>query len=178
MRDLLNIRNSIIIFLCLTIIFMGIGFMVLSVKLDQVSTEVHSFDVSFESIRKSSSVKGSDKEPFGSSEIALSGKQIDMYFSLNATHDELVYLATIKNNGTIPAKIVGFIESPNYSMDDFHEMIDPVSITLSDIIGKTINPNEEIPLKITVYYNPSSKKVATKKFYYSIGLLTESVVLE
>ena len=102
------------------------------------------------------------------------GKKIDMDFVLNAVHDELTYLATIRNKGTMPAEIVDILESPDYSISSFQNMITPVSISLSDIRGKVIPAGETMNLKIVVYYPPSNLEVKKKTFHYSIGLITKS----
>lgn len=174
MKKMINIRNSIITILCITIICLGIGFMVLSSEYKKEKEELDTFDVSFININKSSSVKGSEKEPDGNVEIITNNKEIDMNFRLNTTHDELVYIATIKNKGTLEAEIIDILESPDYKETNFKEMISPVTITLSDIKGKKLKPDEEIELKIVVYYNPSSKEVIKKNIKYKIGIIARS----
>ena len=174
MKNMIHIRNSVIIVLCITIIFMGIGFIVLSVDLKNKKDEVHSFDVIFTSVNRASSVKGSNIEPTGKANIIENGKEIDMAFTMNAFHDELVYIAKIKNKGTLPAEIVDIIESPDYKEDSFNKLIFPVSITLSNIKGKIIAAGEEMDLKIVVYYNPSSNPSGMRTFQYKIGLITKS----
>lgn len=174
MKKMINIRNSIITILCITIICLGIGFIVLSSEYKKEKEDLDTFDVSFINVNKSSSIKGSEKEPFGKAEITTNNKEIDMNFNLNATHDELVYIATIKNKGTLEAEIVDIIESPNYSDENFKDLISPVTITISDIKGKKLKPNEEIELKIVVYYNPSLNEVIKKDISYKIGIIAKS----
>lgn len=174
MKKIINIKNSIISILAITIIFLGIGFMVLSLELKREKNEINKFDVSFTSIKKISSVKGGKISPKGKTKVINHGKEIKMNFTLNAVHDELSYLATIKNNGTLPAEIIGIMESPNYSSNEFKTLISPVSITLSDVEGKIIPAGEEIELKVTVYYNPTKEKVENKNLNYKIGLITKS----
>ena len=174
MRKMINIRNSVIVLLCITIICMGIGYIVLSMKLKNVQDEVHSFDVAFSAVKKTSSVKGSNIEPSGRVAIADNGKEVEMQFNLYATHDEMSYVATIENKGTLPAEIVDIMESPDYNLNEFKKIISPVTITLGDIKGKIIPPGDSIDLKIVVYYNPSSSKVVSKVFSYKIGLITKS----
>lgn len=174
MKNMIHIRNSVIVVLCITIVFMGIGFIVLSVNLKKEKDMTHSFDVSFVDVTKSSSVKGSNVEPAGKATIVENGKEVDMAFTVNAVHDELVYIATIKNKGTLAAEIVDIIESPDYKLDSFNKSINPVTITLSNIKGKIIPPGESIELKIVVYYNPSTNAGGKKTFPYRIGLITKS----
>ena len=175
MKSMINIRNSVIIILCITIILLGMGFMALSVQLNKKNSEVPSYKVIFTNIIKSSSVKGSNIEPTGDVKIVGDGHELDMNFELNATHDELIYIATIKNTGNIPAKIVKVMESPDYNKTGYQNAIAPVNITLSDVEGKILEPGEKLDYKITLYYNPSSNKVIKKNFNLNIGLLTESV---
>ena len=98
-----------------------------------------------------------------------------MRFILGATHDELTYIATIRNNGTLPAKIIKVLESPSYNEAPFDTLISPVTITLSDIEDKIIEPEEELELRIVVYYNPATAKVNKKVIHYNLGLLTKSI---
>ena len=63
MKKIINIKNSIISILAITIIFLGIGFMVLSLELKREKNEINKFDVSFTSIKKISSVKGGKISP-------------------------------------------------------------------------------------------------------------------
>ena len=175
MKKMIYIRNSVIIILCITIILLGMGFMALSVQLNKKNNEILSYNVLFTNIIKSSSVKGSNIEPVGDVEIVGDGHELDMSFELNATHDEIIYIATVKNTGSIPAKIVKVMESPDYSKTNFQNIIAPVTITLSDIEGKVLEPGEKLDYKIIVYYNPSVNKVTKKKFNLNLGLLTESV---
>ena len=95
-----------------------------------------------------------------------------MKITMNAPHDELSYVATIENEGTIPIEIIDVLESPDYKLDSFKKLINPVSITLSDIKGKVIEPNETLDLKIVFYYN--SGATGSKTFDYKIGLITKS----
>ena len=174
MKNMIHIRNSVIVVLCITIIFMGIGFIILSVNLKKEKDMTHSFDVSFVDVNKSSSVKGSNIDPTGKADIVENGKELDMAFTMNAVHDELVYVATIKNKGTLAAEIVDIIESPDYKLDSFNKNINPVTITLSNIKGKIIPPGDSIELKIVVYYNPSTNAGGKKTFPYRLGLITKS----
>ena len=156
MKKMIHIRNSVIVMLCITVICMAFGFIVLSVYCKNEADKIDSFDVSFSDVRKTSSVRGTDLEPYGNIDITNSGLELDMSFVLNGGNDELSYIATIKNNGTLPAEIVDVIESPDYREDSFKKSISPVSISISNIKGKIIPPGDDVELKIVVYYTPSS----------------------
>ena len=170
MKKLLNIRNSVIIILCITIICMAIGFIVISVDYTKKSNGLN-YNVIFNNIKKTSSVKGSNTDPKGEVKI-VDDSEIEMKITMNAPHDELSYIATIENESTVPIEIVDVIESPNYKLDSFKKLINPVTITLTDVKGKVIQPNETLDLKIVFYYNSGS--TGTKTFDYKIGLITKS----
>ena len=104
----------------------------------------------------------------------IGGLELDMSFVLNGGNDELSYIATIKNNGTLPAEIVDVIESPDYREDSFKKSISPVSISISDIKGKIIPPGDDVELKIVVYYTPSSSLNSPKSIPLKLGLLVKS----
>ena len=65
MKNILNIKNSIILVLCITIISMGIGFIVLSIELKSKQKEVNIFDIIYTDVEIISSIKGGKKEPIG-----------------------------------------------------------------------------------------------------------------
>ena len=91
---------------------------------------------------------------------------------MNSPHDELSYIATIENKSTVPIEIIDIMESPDYKLPSFKKLISPITITLSDIKGNIINPNETLDLKIVFYYNTGS--TTPKTFDYKIGLITRS----
>lgn len=172
MKSMIRIRNNIIIVLCLTIILLGVGFILLSVKLKQIKDTDNTYSIVFDSIKLTNSVKGSTIEPNSSAEITNSKQEIAMKFSLNAPHDEISYTASIVNNGNISAEIVDIMESPDYKIQPFKSMISPIAISLTDIKGKIISPGEKLDLKITVYYNPSIHENSNKTFTYKLSLIT------
>ncbi len=174
MKKMIHIRNSVIIMLCITIICMGIGFIVLSVKYKSETEKISSFNVSFSDVRKSSSVRGSDIEPYGNIDITNNGLELEMNFVLNSSYDELSYVATIRNNGTMPAEIVDVLESPNYMNDNYKKSISPVSVSISDIKGKIIPAGDDIELKVVVYYNPSSVPNSKKVIPLKLSILAKS----
>ena len=172
MKKMLNIRNNVIIILCITIICMAIGFIVISVDYTKNKNKDLSYSVVFKNIKKLSSVKGSTTEPKGTVTINDNSQEIDMHITMNAPHDELSYIATIENKSTVPIEILDIMESPDYKLDSFKKLISPVTITLSDVENKVIEPKETLELKIIFYYN--SKDAGTKTFDYKIGLITRS----
>lgn len=174
MKSFNSIRNSLVLILCVTLVFLSIGFIVLSMQLKKEKEKEESYQVTFSKVEKTSSVKGSSKDPEGKVEIKDKGLSLDMEFQMNASHDELTYVATIENTGTMTAEIIGLTKSPNYSEERFQKMISPIMITLGEIEGKIVPPGDSISLKIIVYYPPSSDSNAPKIIPLKIGLLTKS----
>lgn len=172
MKKMINIRNSVIIILCITIICMSIGFIVISIDYTKNKKQDLSYNVVFEKIKKLSSVKGSNLEPKGIVKINDDSTEIEMNITMNSPHDELSFLATIENKSTVPIEILDIIESPDYKLPSFKKLINPVTITLSDVKGKVINPNETLDLKIVFYYNTGD--TTSKTFDYKIGIITRS----
>lgn len=172
MKNILNIKNSIILVLCITIISMGIGFIVLSIELKSKQKEVNIFDIIYTDVEIISSIKGGKKEPIGKINILSNGKVLDMSFSLNNPNDELVYLVTIKNAGNISGEVIDLIESPEYSTK-YLTSIKPVKITYTDVIGKILEPDEETQMKIKVTYDKIEvpKKIS---FNEKLAIITES----
>jgi hypothetical protein len=153
---------------------MAVGFIIISLKLEAEKNEVQTFDVSFIKVDKTSSIKGGSMDPTGTVDITANQKELDMTFNLNAPHDELSYTVIIKNNSTTSAEIVDLMESPDYDETYYKNLITPVTITHTDIVGKVLEPSEELELKITVYYNPTSLTVTKKTINYKLGLITKS----
>ena len=175
MKNMIHIRNSVIIILCITVVLLGVGFIILSVQLDKKNNEISTLDVVFNNVKKTSSVKGSDKEPTSKAEIISSGTELDMRFNLNSIHDEITYVAEVKNKGNLPCEIVDVMQSPDYKNSEFEKLISPVSINITDIKGKIIPPGETIDLKIVVYYNKRENvSNGPKNFSYRLGLITKS----
>lgn len=170
----ISIRNLIIILLCLTIICMAIGFSILSYRLDTLKNKEEVFDVVIDKVVEETFVKGSKESPSGKNSITNKGNTVNMQFNLYAPQDELAYTLTIKNKGTIKAEIVDLISSPDYINDSNEKnKISPVTITLTDISGKVLEPGEETIVKVVVIYNQTSnpKKLTIP---YQISLLTKS----
>lgn len=174
MKKMISFRNAIIAVLCVTIIFLSIGFIVLSLKLKELKEDVDSYDVTFMSVEKLSSIKGSNIEPVSNAKIIDGHKEIEMQVDMNYVHDEVIYVATIRNNGTMKAKIVDVMGSPDYTVEPYKSALSPVTLTLSDVKGKVLEPNQEIELRITFNYNASNVPVK-KVFNYKLGLITEYV---
>lgn len=173
MKKMMNNKNIIIMILCITIIFMGIGFTYLSLKLKDKNAEQNIFDVSFTKVQNNNSVKGGKIAPTGTSTIMNQGKSLDINLNMNTPYDELAYTITIKNKGTISAEIIDIIESPNYSeLSKQNPTIYPVTITYNDIIGTVLEPKESIELKVTAIYNKTTTSSEPKKISYKLNIIS------
>lgn len=174
MKKRMNIRNLIIVILCVTIICMGIGFILLSSKLQTLKQEQPTFNVSFKKINAETPVKGGKTSPYGSNSITNQGKTLNMQLNLNAPRDELAYTIIIKNEGTLPAEIINLVESPDYINDPTSaQKIAPVVITHNDIIGKILEPKEETELKVVATYT-NTTDITPKKISYQLNLVCAS----
>lgn len=179
MKAFQNVKNVIIIVLCVTIISMAVGFIVLSVRLEGYKQEEEVFDVRFTSVKRLSSIKGGNKEPLANLVIEESGKILDMNFLLYKEHDEIDYEVTIKNEGTVDASIVSLFSSPDYRNKDTIESIAPVTISISDISGKLLEPGEETTVKVSAIFTTKvdPKKTVSEKgkeLSGKIGIIAES----
>lgn len=177
MKKMINIRNSIIIILCVTIICMGIGFALMSMRLEKVRNNTPHFDLSFNRVVEETSIKGGKTAPTATNTISNNKKEIDMTFNLYTVRDELAYKIYIKNMGNIPAKIYALKETPDFlNSSTSKNSIYPVTITHNDIIDKVVEPNEEIELKVIVLYNSSATQQTypSKKINYQLSLVAAS----
>lgn len=162
----INIRNSLIIILSVTIVLVTIGFITVSVRYNSLKTRDNSFNIDFVKIKKVSSSKGTNKEPKGTLEITKNNKIIEMSFDLYSPKDELTYEITIKNTGTNDIEIVELLMSPDFIKNNKNQ-ISPIEMTMTDISDKILEPNEETIVKLKIVYkivqnnetNPVEKKI-------------------
>ena len=139
MRSDFNVRNLIIVMLCTTIICMGIGFVYLSILLDKKNNEKDIFDVSIIKVSEKTPIKGGLITPVGSSLIINEGRSVNFDFTLNVPGDELAYTVTLKNKGTLSAKIIDLIEYPECSnKGEEQELIKPIVITMTEVKNKVL----------------------------------------
>lgn len=174
MKKLVSVRNGMIVILCITIICLGIGFIILSMELDKEKKTDKVYDVSFVEVSKISSVSGGSVEPVGNISIEDDGKLLNMDFTMNNARDELNYNITIQNNGTVDAEVLDLIESPEYYKGAFKTSLLPVSISFSDVSEKILEAGDSTDVKLNVVYNYSTV-TGVKKFNYKLGLLSKSI---
>lgn len=174
MKSLVKTRNWIIIILCLTIICLGIGFAILSMELNNNKNNSPEFSIEFTKAETRTPVQGGLKAPTVTSSITNSNQTINMEFNLYAPRDEIGYKITIKNTGNIAAEIINLVEKPDYITDSSATTsISPVKISHNNIVGKILEPGEEIELNIIVIfdYNSLAKDV---KVPYQLSIIAKS----
>lgn len=174
MKSLVKTKNKIIIILCLTIICLGIGFAYLAIELQKANSNKPYFDVSFTNVELGTPVQGGKNIPLSTSSITNAKKTINFNMTLYAPRDEVSYKVTVKNTGTIPAEIINLIESPDYlNNTTLAKTISPVRLTHNDIVGKVLEPGEELTLSVSAIFDYKAES-ETKKISYQITLITAS----
>ncbi len=157
MKKNFNIRNLIIVMLCITVICMGIGFVILASKLEQETKRQDTFSVEITKVEALTPVKGGYLDPTATKEITNDGKTVNFKFTLNYPKDELAYNVTIKNTGTLPVKIIKLLENPDYENDSKAlASISPVTITHEKLENEVLKPNKEVTIKIIATYGMDS----------------------
>lgn len=157
MKKKINIRNFIIAMLCTTIIFMGIGFVFLSIKLDEQSKNPKTHNIVITKAEAKTAIQGGTLKPSAKKELINEGKTIKFNFILNNPKDELAYDITIKNTGTLPAKIIKLIGTPDYiNNQTTKSIIEPVTITQTQLENLVLNPGDKTTVKVIITYNMSN----------------------
>lgn len=170
LMDRINIRNLVIIILCITVILMAIGFSVLSMKLN---VDDPYYNVEFTKIEQTSSVKGGSINPDSTYKIKSSGQRVNFNFQLNNPYDEIIYKLTIKNKGNMPVEIKDIVEYPEYSTDlKAKEKIYPVKISYNDVVDTVLEAGQSTEINLVVQYAMGEK--AKKDIDYSLVLVTSS----
>ncbi|MCI6899098.1 MAG: hypothetical protein UE699_01420 [Bacilli bacterium] len=174
MRNVVTTRNWIIVTLCITIVFMAIGFAILSMQLDEKGNSKAVHDTSFVTINPRTPVQGGTKVPSSTASITNSGQTINFEFQLYAPSDEISYRITIKNQGTIDAEIINLVEYPDYLNNAASaQSIYPVEVKHNNIIGKVLSPGEETELNVAATFNYNGQAMPIK-VPYQITIITKS----
>ncbi len=177
MSKYIRVKNIVIVALCITVVIMAAGYIILAIEIDKLQNVDSVFDVSFTNVKQISSIKGGSAEPSGSIDIQDSGKSLKMNFILNEVHDEIDYEITIQNRGTMDVALIDLIMSPDFTDFAILQAYDPISISLSTINGRILEPDEEATVKLSVFYNPVSSPSleGMKKISGKVGILAESI---
>ena len=154
---------------------MGIGFAVLSMELENQKNNHPRFSLEFTKAEQRSLVQGGLNTPNVNSSIINSGQTININFELYAPRDEIGYKVIIKNTGNVKAEIVNIIEKPDYINDlVVAQTILPVKISHNNIIGKTLEPEEEVELNIVAIFDYNALPM-DMKIPYQLSILTKSI---
>lgn len=174
MKNLIKTRNWIIVVLCLTIVCLGVGFAVLSMKLESKKNTGSVFAVEFVKDEKRNPVQGGIQPPTITSSITNANQTINIEFNLYAPRDEIGYRVTIKNTGNIAAEIINLIEKPDYSTDLLAaSSIQPVKISHNNIVGKILSPGEEVELNIIAIFDHNAPPTPIT-IPYQISIIAKS----
>ena len=176
MNKYVKVKNIVIVALCATVILMAAGFVVLSVKLDNVKNELNSFNVEITKVKKVSSLKGGSREPLGDVRISKSKTAVDMEYVLYNPHDEVTYEITVTNKGTITAEINDVIISPDFTDIKLANEYEPLSLSITSVAGKILAPGEEASMKVSVFYQPTkdTKLLGKHSITGKIGIMSKS----
>ncbi|MBQ2640180.1 MAG: hypothetical protein IJF92_05435 [Bacilli bacterium] len=158
--------NVIILVLSVTIIFIAIGFMYLSIKLNTCSNTKNKYEVKIVKVVKETVISGSNKGVKTDYELADGNKTIKFKFNLKDNKDFISYTVVIKNTGTLPAQIDNIIEKSNYQSD----MLD---IKYNDVIGDIIEPGDEVELSLSI--NSPKGSILSKDLDYQATILTSNI---
>ena len=166
MREKIKLETTIILLLSITIVFVGIGFIYLSMRYNSVKKTKEKYEVNITKIIKGNVINGSNKHITTNSEITDNKKTAKFSLNLKNNKDSVSYIIVIKNTGSLSAQIDNIIERTNYSKD-------LVTIKYNDIVGEVIEPGDEIELELNVL--SPNKNILSKDFIYQITILTSNI---
>ena len=171
-----NKTKVLIVFLAVIILIITSCFIFTIFKLQRVKEKKSNFKIEYTKINKVNPIKAGNYDPTSKATITNKGLSLDMSFDLYSPNDEITYNVTIKNIGDIKGKIVNVIAVPDYSNDDnAAKLIDPVTVTTTDVVGKELSPGDEINMQITVSYPITKNKVNPVNVPYQLSLLTTTL---
>lgn len=140
-------KNTTIIVLCITVICMVVGFIFLTMEWGKVNRDNPVFSVDIISAKQLTPIQGGNISPSINTSITNSNQTVTLNFNLHNPNDEIGCNLTIKNTGTITAEIINLIEKKDY-IEDY-----PINIKYNNIIGKILEPGEEIELNILASFS-------------------------
>lgn len=175
MKNKIDIKSVLIIMLTITVVVLCIGFIILSNKLQIKNNEQPKLKVEFTKIDAETPIKGGVVSPSETKEIINDGMTAKFNFVLNTPQDELSYTITIKNTGTLTAKIVNILSQPNYINNEKEKnSILPVVITQSPITDNKLHPGEETTIKLIVSYK-NVGEIKQKNIPYQLTVLATAI---
>lgn len=161
-----RLESVIILILSITIIFVAIGIMYLSIKLDNCNKTKSRYEVKVVKVVKETVIGGSNNSVKTNYELADKNKTVKFSLNLSDAKDFVSYTVVIKNTGTLPAKIDNILEKTNYQSN-------LLNIKYNDIIGDIIEPGDEIELSISI--NSPQPEIYSKDLDYQITILTSNI---
>lgn len=175
MKNKMNIRNIIIIMLVITVIVLGIGFLILSMKLDATNNKKQTLKVEFTTIEAQTPVKGGILAPTATKEIINDGLTVKFNFTLNTPQDELSYEIKMKNTGNMPAEIINILAEPDYINNAKEKnSILPVIMSQTPITDNVLAPGEEQTIKLIITYG-NSGEIRQKNIPYQLTILATTI---
>ncbi len=176
-KNKFKINKNILINSLLIALVLVSSCLILSInRYNQLKEDKKDFKIEFVNVEKLNPIQAGSFSPTSSATITNNGLSLNMSFDLYTPNDEITYIAKIKNTSKTKGKIVNIIRQPDYLNDQTSiDRIYPCKITMNNIIGKTLNPGEEVKLNITANYQNSNKKSKGINIPYEISILTEIV---
>lgn len=175
MKNKIDIKSILIIALTITVVVLCVGFIVLSNKLQVKTNERPKLKVEFTKIDAETPIKGGIVAPNETKQIINEGMTVKFNFVLNTPQDELSYTITIKNTGTVPAKIINILSHPDYiNSEKEKNNILPVVITQSPITDNKLEPDEETTIKLIVSYK-NIGEIRQKNIPYQLTVLATTL---
>ena len=145
-------------------------------RYNKLKEDTGNFKIEFVNVEKLNPIQAGAFSPSSNATIINNGLSLDMSFDLYTPNDEITYVATIKNVSKIKGKIVNIIRQPDYLNDQSsNDKIYPCKISMNNIVGKTLNPGEEVKINITANYQNSNRKAKGINIPYEISILTQIV---
>lgn len=137
-------KNALIVALVAVVLFMSLGYAAFasSLQINGTAKTTGSWDVKFTALDKTLSSGATEVVP-----SSFTGTTVLFNVELHAPGDSAVYVATIKNNGTISAKLSSIV-APNL------DGTDPIKYSMSGIsTNDVLAPGATRVVTITVQYD-------------------------
>ena len=115
MREKIKLETTIILLLSITIVFIGIGFIYLSMKLNQAKENKEKYEVNITKIVKGNIINGSNKSIETDSEIIDNKKTAKFKLNLKNVKDSISYTILIKNTVTLSPQLDNTIYRNNFT---------------------------------------------------------------
>lgn len=162
----IRLESVIILVLGIIILFVAIGFMYLSIKLDSCSKTKNRYEVKVVKVIKETSISGGNNSVKADYNLADKNKTVKFAINLANKKDFIAYTLIVKNTGTLPAQIDNIIEKTNYQSN-------LLSIKYNDVIGDIMEPGDELELNLSI--SSPQDAILSKNLDYQMTILTSNV---